>query len=99
MQAFVHNLRKMGFEPDEWRDRHSRPLLLAAAQWNYIRLVKWLVGQGCPLKPDAQGLNVLDTVQRNGFEELAEWVQARLDEALAKEEGVEDWADEDASRP
>ena len=99
MQAFVHNLRKMGFEPDDWRDRHSRPLLLAAAQWNYVRLFKWLVGQGCSLKPDALGLKILDTVQRNGFEELAQWVEARLEEALAQGEGAEQWADEDATLP
>jgi hypothetical protein len=96
-RKFVLNLKKMGFKPDEWRDRHSRPLLLVAAQWNYVKLFKWLVAQGCSVQPDALGKQLVKTVRRRGYTVLGNFIREQL-QANADVAFFSDWIAEGASK-
>lgn len=77
-RKFVFHLKRLGFKPDEWRDRQSRPLLLAAAKWNYVKLFKWLVAQGCSVMPDGLGRRLVDVARQNNSTILGNFIRERM---------------------
>jgi hypothetical protein len=79
-RKFVLGLEKFGKPPSEWRDRHSRPLLLVAAQYNYLELFKWLVRKGCSVNDSGMGPILMQHAKVSGFEKLGSYIQTQLDE-------------------
>lgn len=79
-RRFVADLRALGWAPDEWRDRHARPLLVVAAQWNYVRLFKWLVAQGCSVAATGYGPELLAYAQMLESRDLEAFIADRLAE-------------------
>lgn len=74
---FVLDLQTLGIAPNDWRDRHSRPLLEAAAQWNYVALFKWLVERGCEVR-GGLGKRLLMHAEAARYDRLAEYIRSLL---------------------
>jgi hypothetical protein len=75
-RKFVLDLQTLDLKPQEWRDRHSRPLLESAAKWNYVSLVKWLVEQGCDF--EGIGEKLLRHAEGGRFKKLAAYIRSQL---------------------
>ena len=86
-RKYVHTLRKIGVEPNEWRDRFSQPLLMSAVSWNYVALTKWLIEQGCD--PDAPGLGdeLVELAEKKQFKTMAYNLKAQLAQIRAAKSG------------
>jgi hypothetical protein len=85
-KRFVYILEKLQVDPNEWRDRHSRPLLYIAAQWNYVELVKWLVHKGMSLLHEDIGVDLLMLCRNNDYHVLYDAIVEIMSATAAENE-------------
>ena len=86
-RKYVHTLRKLGVEADDWRDRFSQPLLLSAVKWNYVALVKWLIAQGCDVDAPDLGDTLVEIADKKEFKTLAKYLRQQLAATRAAADG------------